>query len=801
MSPFGMTAETPDPRTFKTWQDAFQYPVPIVRKLELQLRSNVNENREKLRTLVGASYRNLLSTAERIIEMEENMEQVETTLGKVGQRCNSRAVDRISDNYAKLDKHWRTRDRDRYAFASQLSVLQSCPIVMTRLLKKGGSSLLIAKVLVLSRLLHKALSQTAHKPPFVDNVRDQLGSLRRRLLSRIDKHLSSPTADTSTLVENMCAFSLATSSTPTDVLRHFHHVRMEAIVEAFEPHEKVQEHILNSLELCVRTLQDTQAIFPRRLADSLVKLKSRPLMQDPDIRAITELNLDIHERWIVDEARNYTPWPRHDELQRVDAEKLLKSWAKHAISAFLKGTKDVLSHVQDFKAVAELRRQLFETWLASGSGVPGLKSSGVLGDLREAMNSHLGSIVHVRAQGLHIIISEISKTLENWSATDREIKMSLWDNSTTSMEISNGAESLKQAVLDKSHGRSDYVLRIVSMYQQWADSVLEAKSIIKEMREVRWDEDFGDGAEDSDDEFGLDSKQALLSEDDPRSLEEKVQEAISEALLELQKNLKTLIARLTSDTQESSLPQAIFLLRVLREVSERIPRLGLKDTESASSSLPFASSLVEPLHNTLATSISQSALDSLKRHLRKFSTSRRILSRTLWEGNPPLPVQPSPGTFKFLNTLSKDMGVRGSDLWAPGAVRTIKSVTGAEVCNLLKECANSIQAEDETSVVHDKQVNGIKQEGDEDNQQVEDESTIDKREVKKEKLMQLLFDISYLQRCLSLSDHGSSSDEHFDTLSEATYQAASLDEAGRVRLRKSATDYRKRTYLLFALLS
>lgn len=53
VSPFSMTAEAPDPRTFKTWQDAFQYPVPIVRKLELQLRSNVNENREKLRTLVG----------------------------------------------------------------------------------------------------------------------------------------------------------------------------------------------------------------------------------------------------------------------------------------------------------------------------------------------------------------------------------------------------------------------------------------------------------------------------------------------------------------------------------------------------------------------------------------------------------------------------------------------------------------------------------------------------------------------------------------------------------------------------
>ena len=48
-----MAAEAPDPRTFKTWEDAFQFPVPVVRKLEHQLRSNANENREKLRSLVG----------------------------------------------------------------------------------------------------------------------------------------------------------------------------------------------------------------------------------------------------------------------------------------------------------------------------------------------------------------------------------------------------------------------------------------------------------------------------------------------------------------------------------------------------------------------------------------------------------------------------------------------------------------------------------------------------------------------------------------------------------------------------
>ena len=53
INPSNMTAQLPDPRDFKDWEDAFQYPLPAVRTLEQQLRSNAVENREKLRTLVG----------------------------------------------------------------------------------------------------------------------------------------------------------------------------------------------------------------------------------------------------------------------------------------------------------------------------------------------------------------------------------------------------------------------------------------------------------------------------------------------------------------------------------------------------------------------------------------------------------------------------------------------------------------------------------------------------------------------------------------------------------------------------
>ncbi len=48
-----MSAEAPDPKTFGSWEEAFQYPVPVVRGMEIQLRRDIESNREKLRTLVG----------------------------------------------------------------------------------------------------------------------------------------------------------------------------------------------------------------------------------------------------------------------------------------------------------------------------------------------------------------------------------------------------------------------------------------------------------------------------------------------------------------------------------------------------------------------------------------------------------------------------------------------------------------------------------------------------------------------------------------------------------------------------
>ena len=115
-----MTTEAPDPKTFEAWGNAFQYPVPVVRRMEQQLRTDISSNKERLRTLVGyvyvptpvntllmyfngrASYRDLLGTADSIIEMDSQMHQVESYLATMGIKCNARLLERSGGNVLRL---------------------------------------------------------------------------------------------------------------------------------------------------------------------------------------------------------------------------------------------------------------------------------------------------------------------------------------------------------------------------------------------------------------------------------------------------------------------------------------------------------------------------------------------------------------------------------------------------------------------------------------------------------------------------------------------------------------------------
>ncbi|KAJ8613088.1 hypothetical protein MRB53_037140 [Persea americana] len=200
--------DVPDIATLQTWEQAFDSPIPVVRILEKKLQGGIEENKERLRGVVGSSYRELLGTARSIVDIDEQTKKIEQALAEAADRCDPKVLERVHRNHEEL----KSRLRDK-----------------ADTLRNRGSHLFASKLLVLARVLHKALSDTPDAPPFVEKLGGKLASMRQKLLRHIDRRLLNAKAEVDDLAGEMAAFSLATSSSPTDVLKHFQGLRLRAV--------------------------------------------------------------------------------------------------------------------------------------------------------------------------------------------------------------------------------------------------------------------------------------------------------------------------------------------------------------------------------------------------------------------------------------------------------------------------------------------------------------------------------------------------------------------------------------------
>ncbi|KAL9094118.1 MAG: hypothetical protein Q9165_003533 [Trypethelium subeluteriae] len=805
-----MAAVPIDTKTLNSWEDAFQHPIPVVQRLEKRLRADVEENREKLRTLVGSSYRDLLGTAGRIIEMDGQMSEVEATLGDIGLKCNTRVLETIGRNMEGLRRYHASKVTEDYSFASQLSVLQGCHAVISRLLRHSGSSLLAAKVLVIARLLHKALASSASPAPLVDSLRNKLAARRAKLLKYIDLTFANPHPEKAALVESMHAFCLATSSTPTDVLRHFHHVRSETISNKLRHADNVQTAITEPMKLLISTLQDTQAIFPRRLGIALETSKAQPLLQDPSILELAELQLDIHGRWVAEDIRQFTSRPRHDQLQRSDAEAMLRSWAVEAMKSFLSGLQHALGPEKDLAALVQIRRELLELWLSSLQPTSTSEAADVLNDLRNVLTGRIADAMRDQASSLRLVSQKVSYTISHWQAGVTNPRVKLWDLPTAIADLSNGIVQETQSILDRCHGRSKLVHNVLDVFEEWVHSVLEAQATIKKMREMRWDEDPDDIA----DEILPEPPQVLLSNQDPKILETRLEESVSDAFRHLRQDLSQMEQTLSDEPQSGE--KAVYLLRVLRELRQRMPRLGVALASSFSVSL-HESSVEATCRRLLAVSVCDGPISTFHESVRQYLGQPHAPAKELWEGNPPLPVQPSPAVFIFMRALMGNMSNAGHDLWNSSTVRALKLYLVDTRTNGLLEAANTptlveiplTNGHTPVDAHEEVQTEGGALDDDENNGTTESQQASDVASPvtgsavrPQESFLQLLFDVFYLHSALQTKVEGllANTDQHETIIAELSTKG-DIDKAAQQRLQKGAVDYWKKSYLLFALLA
>jgi conserved oligomeric Golgi complex subunit 1 len=842
---------TPDLSTLMSSAQIFSsnYTLPQIRSIHKAVHVQIEEKASRLRTQVGGSYRELLGTADTIVQMRGDNEQVQSILGGMGGRCGRAVVrSKVSglETFTETEKDRAIGDGPRMGQVAKAKLLEACGLVVGRILKGGrglgddalspGDKLVLAtKIFVLSRLLAKSLEGQVEDLALlrlVEAANKSLANLKNRLLRSINKMLDrvGSMIKQADVLKALCAYSIATSSGAKDVVRHLLRIRGNAIALSFEVTESERERstndVLKAVTLYTQTLLDVQALVPFKLSQALAALKKQPLLADESLKRLEGLRLDVYERWCGDDIQFYTPFIRHDDLDGPQAKDMLQAWSAQGSEVLIGNLKKTLARVSEFNTITDMRTQVLQLWIKEGGRARGFDPSEIQSGLRQAFNDHTLKVLEAKVNKLHLVGSEVSATLGSWQSGVTDKRTDMWDEDAFDMSLPNGAASLFQDLLAVIHGRNDSVSKVINCYKSWHHVIDDVGEVVEQLRKQRWDND----TEEIEDEETIEARQQLLSRDDPRILHERLNATLESAFKKLDDQLAGLWKQKAEDTNRG--PIAMYFLRVLRDIRRNLPE---KDYVKQ-----FGLAIVPSLHGTLASTVCVSSLED-------FSSSalarKTVVGRSLWEGNPELPSQPSPGAFAFLRHLQDAMADAGMDLWTSAAMKLLKKHVSKQLCELWlaaldrhladaaaeeklkQEVKDTKQSSKEAEKIDVSDASENKAEGEtespeketcKDKEDVKAETTTDPSEdnveastdeddinlaadkvtaqQRRDLLIQWLFDISLLNACFE--------PEEFKRLEETIYEKAGLENAAsRERIIKASRDYWDKTSLLFGLLA
>lgn len=812
------SSNTLDPSTCHSVDDAFTYPLPQVRQFHRTLTLDLDSKNARLRTLVGGGYRELLSTAETILQMRKDVSSVETQLGSAGSRCGQDAVTGIIDGLARFQcSPGEGQEQEYKGWSARLRVLSMCAIIVGKLLRKPSENAVAegeqaaarrnlvtaAKVWVLSELLIKNLGcstvrRSQHDEAVLKEAKRRSKTSRKRLLAAIETYIGEidESSDRRPLTQILCAYSLTKRSGARDVLVHFLKVRGRGISLYFEDDEdgRVESlHVTKALRLFTRTISDVQALVPRMLSNALEGIKAHPLLSDPALREIESLRIDVCEQWSGDDLLYFKPYIMHDDLESSHAVAMLKSWVARFSKVLLSGLEKILATIPDFGAVSDLRSTTLALWFTESSKTRGFDASFMLDDIRQIFMSRMVELLKSRISKLHLVDTEVEATLLSWEHETATKTQSLWDQDIFDIDMSNGAHEFRRTVIARTFGRDDAVSRALNSYQTWHRLVKEVTVIIDQLEKDRWDEDI----EDMEDEETLQARNDALSKDDPQMLREKMKAFLGQAFETLHDKFATLTDTHLRSSHAGHV--ASYILRIVRDLRSDLP--------TNTSGITFGLSLVPKLHAEIAKMATSASLDTFSPTLQ----NKRVAGRALWEGSPQLPVQPSPAVFKLLHLTALAMASLGNDLWSPTAMAVLKHATCCDLFSKYASMLESAAAPDEIDSSPDDSDNLNKDNATTDpaEQVSEKEDAVEsdgqharKRLLRHELLVQSLFDIRILQCAF---DSGSSSSSSTKATSAGSLQTtldsisglAALDTKEDNRLTQSAAEYWRRTALLF----
>jgi len=407
----------------------------------------------------------------------------------------------------------------------------------------------------------------------------------------------------------------------------------------------------------------------------LKALESQPLLRDEELLRLDELQLDVHARWLGSDTQHYTPWTRHDELRKPMVESLVKAWAHEVVAVSVRAISKDLSQEHDVRRIAMIRHDVLQMWLSSRQDFNGLNTRQPLNELRTIFNQAIETVMSKAfADFQDSLCRDTSDTFNEWTVHSRIGPGSLWSSDLLTIDLDDGATKFKRAINRRRRGLHAALDPILDKFSTKTNNIADIRVVIADMRKTRWDDDGYADDEDASVDVDIDEIPNQLSKEDPSTLEATMRRDADLCISQIE---TTFTKQIIGDLADCSSPTApgLFVIRLVREMRQRLPALA-----SHLSAHRFADPLLQKLHSALACAVSANSRLRLTSAMDTVTGARGNVS-ALWEGMPPLPVQPSPGVYMYLHTVVKEMGRLGPDLWVPMVVARVKRV----LCQVVAE--------------------------------------------------------------------------------------------------------------------
>ena len=579
----------------------------------------------------------------------------------------------------------------------------------------------------------------------------------------MDCQLSNLDSSQEDLVEALCAFCLATSSSSADAVRHYHHLRLREIRRVPELAETGQHNAVHALRYYIRSLQTTKAILGRPLSEALRILKVRPILRDSAVQQLDELDLETLQRWVATEIQDFIPFIKHNDMTKSEIESVTSSWSRDAFSSLVDMLRDELEGLNKTVDLLSLRSALLETWLPVCTSTPVHSSSDVLESLRELLNQRVNQLIGIEADALTTIGAVVASTV-NVVAEPEGSVASVWDATFVTMQTGKGASAFKRHLRARHLGTTDQISSGLRSLESWISQVKTTESVAQLLVKDRWQDKVEEDGTDDDAPAVIEH---MLTVKDSELYKAAQREAIVTATSKFQINIRD-ASDLISDVQGTT--KVPTLLRIIREICQRLrrafPALNLTTLDD----------MVPGLHEQLANDVATRVVALFKSRPASNCYTQRTLNQ-LWDGTPPLPTQPSPRVFKLLYKLSGAMAERGTDLWTPSAVVALKQAVSKRL------------VESELLEPRDvKKLNGFS-------------NGVALDEAPAAVYIQSLFDVLYLDCILRTPDKAEEPTWQLTATIKRLELCAELGDLTQVIiLEKRAKEYCTRTSLLFGLL-